>query len=62
MPSWQQSEIFPIIAHTIENLYRQEQRFVTAREIGVGLLADAEGRNRNSEKCKSLKHSKSSKR
>jgi hypothetical protein len=44
-PSWKQADVFPIIACIIEQAYREHRRFITAQEIGAGLLQDAEGRN-----------------
>jgi hypothetical protein len=44
-PSWKQADVFPIIAHVIEQAYRENQRFITAQEIAARLLQDTEGRN-----------------
>lgn len=43
--SWKQADVFPIIARIIEQVYREHQRPVTAREIAARLLQDSEGRN-----------------
>jgi hypothetical protein len=42
MPSWKHHEIFPIIAHIIERLYRGDQRYIPSREIASELLRDPE--------------------
>jgi hypothetical protein len=36
--TWKHAEVFPIIAQTIEEAYRQEQRYFTSREIASRLL------------------------
>jgi len=41
-PTWKHDEIFPIIAHVIERLYRGDQRYIPAREIAAELLRDPE--------------------
>lgn len=37
-PSWKQADVFPIIAHIIERVWRENHRFVTAQEIAAQLL------------------------
>jgi hypothetical protein len=44
-PSWKRADVFPIIAHIIEQAYRENDRFVSAPEIAARLLQDTEGRN-----------------
>ncbi len=44
-PAWKQADAFPIIARLIEAAYRERHRFITAQEIAVLLLQDAEARN-----------------
>jgi hypothetical protein len=44
-PSWKQADLFPVIAHVIDQAYREHHRFVTAPEIAARLLQDTEGRN-----------------
>jgi hypothetical protein len=44
-PSWKQADVFPIVAHIIDQAYRDHQRFVTSREVATWLLQDPEGRN-----------------
>jgi hypothetical protein len=44
-PSWKHADVFPIIAHIIEQASRENDRFVTAQEIAALLLLDTEGRN-----------------
>src|SRR5947207_15897192 len=41
-PTWKHHEIFPIVAHIIERLYRGDQQYVPAREIASELLRDPE--------------------
>ena len=43
-PTWKHAEVFPIIARIIEQAYREHQQFITAQDIAVQLLQDAEGR------------------
>lgn len=42
MANWQQSDVFPIIAHSIDARYNSKQDFVTHDEIVEALLADPE--------------------
>jgi hypothetical protein len=39
-PTWKHDEVFPIIAHIIEQEYRQHNRYITAHEIAIRLLQD----------------------
>ncbi len=43
-PAWKQSDVFPIIAEVIGQLYQQHRRFITAREISTHLLLNSKGR------------------
>ena len=43
-PTWKHSEVFPIIARLIGELYEQSHRHITAHEIAVRLLGDAEAK------------------
>jgi hypothetical protein len=36
--SWKQADVFPIIAHIIEQAYRENQEFVKAQAIAIRLL------------------------
>ena len=44
-PSWKHADVFPIIAHIIEQTYREQQRSITAQEVASRLLEDAAGRD-----------------
>jgi hypothetical protein len=39
-PTWKHHEVFPVIAHIIEQQYREHQRYITAHEIATALLQD----------------------
>jgi len=39
--SWKHDEVFPIIAHIIQQQYQQHQRYIAADEIAAQLLHDA---------------------
>ena len=43
--TWKQDEVFPIIAHIIEQQFQQHQRFITAGEIAAQLLQHDAARN-----------------
>lgn len=43
--SWKHTDVFPVIARVIEVAYREQRRFITAREIAARLLQDSEGRS-----------------
>ena len=38
--TWKHEEVFPIVAHIIEQQSQQHQRFITSREIAAQLLQD----------------------
>jgi hypothetical protein len=38
--TWKHDEVFPIIAHIIQQQYQQHQRYITAHEIASQLLQD----------------------
>src|SRR5438105_9561662 len=44
-PSWKHADVFPIIARIIEEAYREQSQFISAREIAARLLRDTEGLN-----------------
>src|SRR2546421_12394495 len=44
-PSWKHDEIFPIIAHIIQQRYQQHQRYIGADEIAAELLQDDAARS-----------------
>ena len=39
-PTWKHDDVFPIIAHIIEQQYQQHQRYITGREIVAQLRQD----------------------
>jgi hypothetical protein len=39
-PTWKQDDIFPVIAHIIEQQFQQHQRYVTSHEIAALLVQD----------------------
>jgi len=39
-PTWKHDEVFPIIAHIIEQQFQQHQRFITSHEIATQLVQD----------------------
>jgi len=39
-PTWKQDDVFPIIAHIIEQQYQQHQRYITSHEIAAQLVQD----------------------
>jgi hypothetical protein len=43
-PTWKHADAFPIVARSIEQAYREHQRYVTSQEIATRLLQDTEGR------------------
>ncbi len=58
--SWKHDEVFPIIAHIIQQQYQQHQRYITADEIAAQLLHDdaaksliehAQSQQRNGRTC-----------
>ena len=38
--TWKQDEVFPIIAHIIEQQFQQHQRYITSHEIAAQLVQD----------------------
>ena len=38
--NWKHDEVFPIIAHIIEQQFQQHQRYITSREIAAQLVQD----------------------
>ena len=38
--TWKHEEVFPIIAHIIEQQFQQHQRFITSHEIAAQLVQD----------------------
>jgi hypothetical protein len=38
--TWKQDEVFPIIAHIIEQQFQQHQRYIATREITAHLMQD----------------------
>ena len=39
-PTWKHDEVFPIIAHIIEQQFQQHQRHITSHEIATQLVQD----------------------
>src|SRR6478609_4413428 len=39
-PTWKHDEVFPIIAHIIEQQFQQHQRYITSHEIAAQLVQD----------------------
>ena len=39
-PTWKHDEVFPVIAHIIEQQFQQHQRYITSHEIASQLVQD----------------------